>query len=108
MHFPITSLLYKPFINFGSQTSSLITWASEEKIFISKVCKFLSLIEILGQLTNFSVTNLYSIYDYILDKWVNRGNFSDFSIVRCLFLLHLMEIFPITHSFWKKILLNTA
>ena len=27
---------------------------------------------------------------------------SAFSIVLCLILLHLMEIFPITHSFWKK------
>ena len=29
-------------------------------------------------------------------------NISAFSIVLGLFLLHLTEIFPITHSFWKK------
>ena len=62
-------------INFGRQTSSLITWASEAKFFRSKFCNFFSLIEIWGRLTHFSVTNLLSIYDYILDKWINRWNF---------------------------------
>ena len=62
-------------INFGRQTSSLITWASEAKFFRSKFCNFFSLIEIWGRLTHFSVINLLSIYDYILDKRVNRWNF---------------------------------
>ena len=62
-------------INVRSQTNSLITWTSEAKFFRSKFCKFFSLPEIWGRLTHFSVTNLLSIYDYILDKWVNRWNF---------------------------------
>ena len=62
-------------ISLGGQTSSLITWAIEAKIFRSKFSKCFSLIEIWGRLTHFSVTNLLSIYDYILDKWVNRWNF---------------------------------
>ena len=33
---------------------------------------------------------------------VEISKISAFSIVLCLILLHLMEIFPITHSFWKK------
>ena len=55
-------------INFGSQTSSLITQANKAKFFRSKFCKFFLLTEIWGRLTHFSVTNLLSIYDYILDK----------------------------------------
>ena len=35
-------------------------------------------------------------------------NISAFSMVLCLFSAHLMEIFLITHTFWKKILLSTA
>ena len=62
-------------INIGSQTRSLITWASQTKIFRSKFCTFFSLIEIWGRLTLFPVTDLLSIFDYILDKWVNCWNF---------------------------------
>ena len=65
----------KPLINIGSRTSSLITWDTEAKFFRSKFCKFFLLIEIWGRLNQFSVTNLLSIYDYILDNWVNSWNF---------------------------------
>ena len=70
IHLPIKSLWY-----VRSQTNSLITWTREAKYIRSKFCKFFSLPEIWGRLTHFSVTNLLSIYDYILDKWVNRWNF---------------------------------
>ena len=48
-------------IDFGSQTSSFITWEREAKFLRSKFCKFFSLIEIWGWWTHFSVTNLLSI-----------------------------------------------
>ena len=37
---------------------------------------------------------------------VEISKISAFSIVLCLILLHLMEIFPITHSFWEKKIVN--
>ena len=64
---PYVTMIYA-LINFGSQTSSLITQANKAKFFRSKFCKFFLLTEIWGRLTHFSVTNLLSIYDYILDK----------------------------------------
>ena len=62
-------------INIGSQTSSLISWVRQTKISWSKFCTFFSLIEIWGRLTHFSVTELLSIYHYILNESVNRWNF---------------------------------
>ena len=73
-------------------------------LFRQNFCKFFSLIEILGWLTHLSITNFVCIYDYILKKFltVSIFNVSSFSIVLCLFLLHLMKMFGKTHNFWSK------
>ena len=72
--------------------------------FRPKFCKFFSLIEIWGWLTNFSITNFWCIYDYMLKEGLNENIFtiSTFSMVLCPFLLHLMEIFPKAHNFLNK------
>ena len=52
--------------------------------------------------------NVYIIICYKRGLTVGIFYISTFSMVWCLFLLYLMEIFPMTHNFWKKILLSTA
>ena len=75
-------------------------------MFISRprFCKFLSLIEMWGWLIHFSITNFLCIYDYMLKKGltVSIFNISTFSMVLCLFLLDLMEIFRKSHNFSNK------
>ena len=72
--------------------------------FRPKFCRFFSLIEIWGWLTHFLITNFLCIYDYMSKNGLTFGifNISTFSMVLCLFLLNLMEIFQKTHNFWDK------
>ena len=67
-------------------------------------CKIFSLMEIWGWLVHFSITNLLCIYDYMLksELTVDAFDFSTFSMLLCLFSLHLNEVFTMTHNFWKK------
>ena len=47
--------------------------------------------------------NLLCIYDYMAKTLTyDIFDISTFSMVLCLFLLHVMEIFPITPNFWEK------
>ena len=66
--------------------------------------KFFSLTEIWRWLTHFPITNFLCIYYYMLKKGltVSIFNISAFWMVLCLFLPHLMEIFPKTHNFRNK------
>ena len=67
-------------------------------------CTLLSLIEIWGQLSSFTIT----IYDAFMTIYEKRGltvgifDISTFSMTLCFFLLHLMKVFPTTQNFFGK------
>ena len=67
------------FTHYVTIMSALIYFASETKVrrncLDQKFVSFFWWIEICGRLTQFSVTNLLSIYNYVCDKWVNHWNF---------------------------------
>ena len=73
-------------------------------LFWYKFCKFLSLIEIWGWLTHFSITNFWCTDNYMLKKGLIDSVFNIFtcSMVLCSFLLHLMQIFPKENHFLNK------
>ena len=77
-------------------------------LFRTKSCKFLSLIEIWGWFSHFSMRNFWWIVSICSKKGLTIGifNISTFSMVSNLFSLHLMYNFPKTHDFCHKHILK--
>ena len=73
-------------------------------LFRTNFDKVFLLLEIWRLLSHFSIRSFLNIYDYMLKKrlTISISNISTFSMVLCLFLLHLMEIFPKVHDFSNK------
>ena len=88
---------------------SHLNWLDLMFLFRPTFCKFFSMIEIWGWLTYFPITNLLCIYNYLLQKWVKRWHFLHFYFLNgfTCFLLHIMEVFPKTHNFWNKTIVQS-
>ena len=96
----------------GPQHSSEGGWGEKHKIVQIAVFLIIFVTDCLKNLQNFQ----FGILQLLILNHIGGThlpisetfNIFAFSMVLFLFSLHLMEIFPITHRFWKKILLSTA